>query len=69
MKKKLSDFVIQKDYDNLPVCSEEQTAAYIAKGKAFINTTNWYADCRSVAYCAIADYLASLDGVQLKRGE
>lgn len=68
MKKKPSDFVVEKTYDNLPMCTEEQTAAYIAKAKTFINTTHWYADCQSVAYCAIADYLASLDGVQLKRG-
>lgn len=55
-------------YDELPVCSDEQQEEYFKKAREFLSSTHWYQDSNSTARCAIADYLAWADGVQLQRG-
>lgn len=56
-------------YDSLPECTSEQQNAYFDNAQDFIESTHWYTDCKGVAKCAIADYLAFSDGYKLIRLE
>ncbi len=54
-------------YDSLPESTREQHDAYFDKAQDFLESTHWYSDCKGVAKCAIADYLAFRDGYKLIR--
>lgn len=54
-------------YNALPECTREQQDAYFEKAENMLESTHWYNDCKGVARCAIADYLAFQDGYKLIR--
>lgn len=59
---------MNKKYDELPECTDEQQEEYFKKANEFLNSTHWYHNYQSTARCAIADFLAYQDGVKLIRG-
>lgn len=55
-------------YRKLPSASEEQTSFYVEKAMEFLASSGGlYSSYKSIAVYAIADYMASQDGLQLLR--
>ena len=50
----------------LPLCTEEQTKAYLLQAKQFIKATRFYHDIRGSSELAVAEYIAYKEGYTLR---
>ena len=54
-------------YRNLPEASEEQSQQFVREARSFIEDNGYYSSYKGVAVTAVADYIASTNGLQLLR--
>lgn len=68
-KKKPKELSPSREFPHIstyPTASSAQSDQYMADAAAFIKSTGFYQDVRGTARCAVAEYMAAMDGLTIR---